>query len=182
MLVSDVIPMVQVSPSLIPSAGLAPYEFVPMNLPQMMISRSAQQLIAVPQSAAQPVSINNSPNAQINIQSPHGMRGLDGGEMVQVRPTLIPSATPIPNEYVPINLPQVMMANGKQFIREQTPSVSIAPGGSINISSGGQFNIGSTMHPYKSGMSGLDDLDGVADIPVMAAIVLGLFYIASKRG
>jgi len=180
MLVSDVIPMVQVSPSLIPSTGLMPYEFVPMNLPQMMVQRQAEQLVAMPQQAAQPVFINNSPSAQINIGSPYtGMRGL-GEDMVQVRPTLIPSASSVPNEYVPVNLPQMMVENGKSFIREPAPSVNISPGGSINISSGGSFNVGSTLHPYnKPGMSGLD---GAADIPIVAAVILGLIFIASKRG
>lgn len=106
-----------------------------------------------------------------------GMCGV--GDMVQVRPTLIPSASPIPNEYVPINLPQIMMANGKQFIKEPAPSVNISPGGSINISSGGQFNVGSTMHPYKSGMSGLGENKSPR---FLAAALLGLFlYSAYKR-
>ena len=85
----------------------------------------------------------------------------DAAPMVQV----IPSASASPYEYVPVNLPQIMMEGRRQIIREPLPAVHIQAGGSINISSGSSLNVG-------RGMSGVAEGTAWIGISLLAMLLI----------
>ncbi len=165
--------MLQVRPNMIPSATGVPIEYTPVNLPQLMMSlrQPGRQFVKEPRPTIEISAGNNSPGASINITS--NLKGLDDDAMMQVFP--IPSASGSPTDYVPVNLPQLVLSMGqsrRQLVREPKPAIAISAGGSVNISSGSSMNFG-------SGLSGIGD---ASDKNLLAGvIVFGILILLTKR-